>query len=305
MRDKNKMEEDHLKNLIHTLKNDHEMNDKDKSMRLRDMSKALDKMKKSHTRHEDEMKLYIKDMAKDSYNPVMKERHSFRKDNFFHHHNNNRDSQHIPVWTAIHEINRQLHDFCQHTDQVAFYDPTSLFTSRTEKGEYRLLTDYISPRGHPTQWGYKLWLNEIQQKVIDWKIKAEDEARGDYSDIVESSEDDWEASSFIINHHYYGEDMDKSDETGSDTEVEGEEEEEEEEEDSQEHQVAGGYELSELPPSDDDYYYESEEELELDRFGNIIEKGTKDMTSSNEEESKNVFDFKDIKAVSEQLDTIT
>eukprot|EP00551_Chaetoceros_affinis_P010202 CAMPEP_0203675794 /NCGR_PEP_ID=MMETSP0090-20130426/22181_1 /ASSEMBLY_ACC=CAM_ASM_001088 /TAXON_ID=426623 /ORGANISM="Chaetoceros affinis, Strain CCMP159" /LENGTH=375 /DNA_ID=CAMNT_0050542123 /DNA_START=25 /DNA_END=1149 /DNA_ORIENTATION=+ len=75
---------------------------------------------------------------------------------------------------------------------------------------------------------------------------------------------------------------------------EDEEEEEEEEEDSQEHQVAGGYELSELPPSDDDYYYESEEELELDRFGNIIEKGTKDMTSSNEEESKNVFDFKDI-----------
>merc|ERR1719361_697063 len=140
------------------------------------------------------MKTYIGDMKRDSYNPVMKERHHFRKDNLFHHHNNRRHPQHIPVWTAIHEINRQLHDFCKETDQVAFYDPTNLFTRRTEKGEYRLLTDYISPRGHPTQLVYKLWLNEIQYRVINWKVKIEEDAKGDYSSIVESAEDDWEAT---------------------------------------------------------------------------------------------------------------
>jgi hypothetical protein len=39
----------------------------------------------------------------------------------------------------------------------------------------------------------------------------------------------------------------------------------------------------ELPPSDDDEYYdESEEEYELDKFGNIIEKGSKSDEHSDE-----------------------
>jgi hypothetical protein len=30
--------------------------------------------------------------------------------------------------------------------------------------------------------------------------------------------------------------------------------------------------VTDLPPSDDEFYYESEEELELDKFGNVIER---------------------------------
>ncbi len=76
----------------------------------------------------------------------------------------------------------------------------------------------------------------------------------------------------------------------------------EEDEGSQDRQVAA-YELSDLPPSDDEYYYESEEELELDRFGNIIEKAIKDKaeTTNKEDESKDAFNLKEMKAASEQI----
>ena len=68
---------------------------------------------------------------------------------------------------------------------------------------------------------------------------------------------------------------------------------------------AHGYDIDELPPSDDEYYYESEEELELDKFGNIIEKGSnekgteEEVTKSNDEEV--AFNFNDLKAESEKI----
>ncbi len=263
----NRQEENHLKEMIHSLKHDrHSQLTRDqKHQRLDEMSEALAKMKRSHASKEDSMRSYIREVARDTYNPVMKERHSFRKNNLFHHHNN-RD--HLPVWTVVHEINRQLHEFCKNTEQVTFYDPTHLFTQRTENGELKLLTDLISPRGHPTQWGMKLWLNEIQRKLIGWKIEAENEAKGDYSNIVENSEDDWEASNYIINHHYYGEkmeeieeetgggmDMDSTDEMEDTPEVqEGEEDEESEDEESED-------EESEYEDESED---EGEDEVEIE-----------------------------------------
>lgn len=53
----------------------------------------------------------------------------------------------------------------------------------------------------------------------------------------------------------------------------------------------------------DEYYYESEEELKLDSFGNIIENGKQDGTSKNSanEEEEDAFDFNDMKVVSQQL----
>mgnify|MGYP007022942657 CR=1 FL=1 len=94
--------------------------------------------------------------------------------------------------------------------------------------------------------------------------------------------------------------MEKNLDLEDDSDEESDNNEEDTEKLSQEREVSI-YGLSELPPSDDEYYYESEEELELDRFGNIIEKGTKDETTKKEDESKDAFDLKDIKSASEQI----
>lgn len=62
----------------------------------------------------------------------------------------------------------------------------------------------------------------------------------------------------------------------------GEEEDASETDDSEDrsrHGVAG-----ELPPSDDEYYYDSEDEPELDKFGNIIEKPAEVKTSASDGE---------------------
>jgi len=79
---------------------------------------------------------------------------------------------HIPVWTAVHEINRELHAFCQRTKGVKYFDATKLFSKQNERGEHILLTDYITVRGHPTPEGFKIWLTEVQKSAQNWKIEA-------------------------------------------------------------------------------------------------------------------------------------
>jgi len=82
-------------------------------------------------------------------------------------------------------------------------------------------------------------------------------------------------------------------------------EEEEEEEETNENEVSAsryqGIEYDDLPPSDDEYDYESEEEeLELDSFGNIIEK-EKSQVNGNTKETKKSFDVQDLKEAVEQV----
>ena len=169
LRDANRLDEQNLRQYIKNVRNDKTISDDERSDILRDSRKQLTSMIKDHRKKEQNIMLYLENLQKDTYNPVMKEAHTFHKDNAFHHHH---DRQ-IPVWTAIHEINTKLHDFAKVTSHVTFYDPTPLFTEDSDRGKKILLTDYMSPRGHPTREGFKLWLNDIQHRIIEWKVKAQ------------------------------------------------------------------------------------------------------------------------------------
>jgi len=67
--------------------------------------------------------------------------------------------------------------------------------------------------------------------------------------------------------------------------------------------AAARYDLDELPPSDDEYYYESEEEYELDKFGNIIEKVNSEEVQKNDRDDNtgDAFNLHELKTASEQL----
>jgi hypothetical protein len=157
-----------------TKRNKH-LSKEEKHKQVKELISTYSRMRKDHHETQQGIIDYMEEIKKERYNPVMKEKHTFHKDNLFHHHKHN--SLHIPVWTAVTEINKQLHTFCKNTDQVAFYDPTPLFTIKTENGDMKLLTDLMSPRGHPTKEGYKVWLNDIQRKIIEWKKVAEEQAK--------------------------------------------------------------------------------------------------------------------------------
>lgn len=69
-----------------------------------------------------------------------------------------------PLWTSIRAINKELRKFAEKHDRVTFFDATSLFTEKVGPS-YKLLTDRISVRGHPTENGFVAWEDEIVKKV--------------------------------------------------------------------------------------------------------------------------------------------
>lgn len=109
-------------------------------------------------------KNYEKAVKKDKFNPHMKETHKFKK-------NRKRPGSNVPMWTAIHTVNKQLHEFCQKTPHVTFFDTTEIFASHGEGGDWILQTDMISPRGHPTLEGFKKWLGVVKTQASEWKKK--------------------------------------------------------------------------------------------------------------------------------------
>jgi hypothetical protein len=67
-----------------------------------------------------------------------------------------------PLWTSIRAINKELRKFAEKNDRVYFFDATDLFTRKAEnKNSYKLLTDRISIRGHPTESGFQVWEDEM------------------------------------------------------------------------------------------------------------------------------------------------
>lgn len=135
---------------------------------------SLQQLKDHHEKAQKSLQSYIKDLKKDQFNPVVEEKHTYRKDNLFHHRSNGG----VPIWSATHEINKQLHEFASRTPKVTFYDPTPIFADVNGR-KAMLKTELISPRGHPTQSGYKMWLSEIQRMLIEWKkeLKQEQEEK--------------------------------------------------------------------------------------------------------------------------------
>ena len=66
-----------------------------------------------------------------------------------------------PLWTSIRAINKELRKFAEKNEHVYFFDATDLFTEKTEKNAYKLQTDRISIRGHPTEIGFQVWEVEM------------------------------------------------------------------------------------------------------------------------------------------------
>ena len=166
IKEQNKSRQQELLQSMKKIRTDEQLSKSEKNEKITQVHNDLQRLRNRNQIIQKQITM----MKKDEYNPVMKEKHFFHKDNIFHHHG----PKEIPVWTAVHAINNQLHEFCQRTEHVTFYDPTPLFAN-TNGQTTTLLTDYISSRGHPTREGYKLWLNDIQRKVIEWKIKIEEE----------------------------------------------------------------------------------------------------------------------------------
>jgi hypothetical protein len=71
-----------------------------------------------------------------------------------------------PLWTSIRAINKELRKFAENNARVDFFDATDLFTEKTASNAYKLLTDRISIRGHPTEVGFTVWEDNIV-KILD------------------------------------------------------------------------------------------------------------------------------------------
>jgi hypothetical protein len=114
----------------------------------------------------------------------------------------------LPLWTSIYAINMELKKFCSKQDRVTFFDATSIFASRVERGKYMLKSEYISIRGHPTMRGFEKWedamLKKLQEmlandakqettttkSMAEKKHKSKSESRSssdDQDDVAESS----------------------------------------------------------------------------------------------------------------------
>ena len=114
---------------------------------------ALEKMRRK----------YENEVKHDKFNPSMKDVKKWKK-------KGRHPEKKIPMWSAIHEINKSLHSFCKGTKHVSFFDATPIFTQETEKGKV-LISDLISPRGHPTWDGFRAWLEAIEKQTEEWKKK--------------------------------------------------------------------------------------------------------------------------------------
>jgi hypothetical protein len=126
-----------------------------------------DKMMKKRMKDlEQRKRKYMQQVKHDKFNPKMKDVKKWKKKG------RNSDTR-IPMWTAVHTINKELHKFCQRTPHVTFFDATSIFAMQGEDGDggYVMSTELISPRGHPTLKGFKKWFEAVSKQSQEWKKK--------------------------------------------------------------------------------------------------------------------------------------
>jgi hypothetical protein len=70
-----------------------------------------------------------------------------------------------PLWTSIRAINKELKKFADHNERVTYFDATPVFTTKLGNNQYQLLSDRISERGHPTEYGFRVWEDEMVKKL--------------------------------------------------------------------------------------------------------------------------------------------
>jgi lysophospholipase L1-like esterase len=113
----------------------------------------------------------------------------------------------LPLWTSIRQINKELSDFAANNDRVYFVDSTSHFASNTDKKgngkTFKLRSDRISARGHPTEDGYRAWETQIKErleKIIDnMKVEAPHLFLTDDGpdEAIDFNDDQWDADDNI------------------------------------------------------------------------------------------------------------
>lgn len=138
--------------------------DKKEEKADRQVAKSEEKKDRKREHGKEEMrKKYEKAVEKDKFNPAMKDVKKYKK--------KRKHPDSIPMWSAVHEINNALHAFCKSTPHVTFFDSTSIFAADGDGGDHILLTEMISPRGHPTAKGFKTWLGAVKKQAEEWKKK--------------------------------------------------------------------------------------------------------------------------------------
>ncbi len=219
-------------------------------------------------------KKFMKEIHHEKFNPTMEIKEKFRRER------GEKGRLHVPVWTAVHEINRELRAFCKRTKGVNYFDATKLFSAQNERGEQILLTDYITVRGHPTPEGFKIWLTEVQKSAQNWKIVAgrnqdlysfsqqltpnESEEESEEGEEYEEEEESEEGEEYEEEEEESeeGDDKEEEEESEEGEEYEEEEESEEGEEYEEEEESEEGEEYEEEEESEEGEEYEEEEESE-------------------------------------------
>ena len=216
---------------------DEKLSAKEKAMRKKKMEIARKK--------------YHKQVKHDKFNPIMKDVSKWKR-------KRGRKigrGKGIPMWSAVHVINGELHKFCKTMKYVSFFDATSIFTVSGNGDGLHLSSELISPRGHPTLKGFKEWMNAISEQAQVYKKKI-DAAKED------PEEEDWRPN---IEDYYYGDQI-PDEEVDLDDFVEYDEN------------------HPKPPGMDDDVDSEKEEETQED--GNTEETATEKATAVTEEKAQ-------------------
>merc|ERR1712127_60302 len=56
-------------------------------------------------------------------------------------------------------------EFCSKHDGITFFDATPIFASKEGGDKHRLKGDLISPRGHPSEYGFAMWEGNIMGRL--------------------------------------------------------------------------------------------------------------------------------------------
>lgn len=81
----------------------------------------------------------------------------------------------LPLWTSIYAINDELKKFALKHERVTFYDATSIFAEKVERGKYMLKSDMISIRGHPTVEGFQKWEDDMLKRIKTMLAEQDDD----------------------------------------------------------------------------------------------------------------------------------
>mmetsp|Transcript_156 Transcript_156/g.383 ORF Transcript_156/g.383 Transcript_156/m.383 type:complete len:280 (-) Transcript_156:65-904(-) len=100
-----------------------------------------------------------------------------------------------PVWPSVHLINDKLKEFCTKHEFITFFDATAIFATDEGGGKHHLHNELISPRGHPSAYGFAVWegrimgrLHKLMEKVVEERISPPDSNDDEQDDIKEDSE---------------------------------------------------------------------------------------------------------------------